>query len=122
MNGQMYFITFIDDFTRYMSLYLLNDKFEALDAFKVYKAGVEKQSRFSIKIVRSNRGGEYYGRFIDKGQRHDPFAKFLEEKGIVAQYTTPDTPQQNGIVERRNRTLVDMVRSMISISNLPPNM
>ena len=105
-----------------MYLYLLNDKFEALDAFKVYKAEVEKQSGLSIKIVRSDRGGEYYGRFTDQGQRPGPFAKFLEENGIVAQYTTPGTPHQNGVAERRNRTLMDMVRSMTSVSNLPPNM
>ena len=105
-----------------MYLYLLNDKSEALDAFKVYKAEVEKQSGLSIKIVKSDRGGEYYGRFIDKGQRPGPFAKFLEEYGIVAQYTTPGTPQQNGVAERRNRTLMDMVRSMTSVSTLPPNM
>ena len=105
-----------------MYLYLLNDKSEALDAFKVYKAEVEKQSGLSIKIVRSDRGGEYYGRFTDQGQRPGPFAKFLEENGIVAQYTTPGTPQQNGVAERRNRTLMDMVRSMTSVSNLPPNM
>ena len=122
LNGQRYFITFIDDFTRYMYLYLLNDKSEALDAFKVYKAEVEKQSGLSIKIVKSDRGGEYYGRFIDQGQRPGPFAKFLEENRIVAQYTTPGTPQQNGVAERRNRTLMDMVRSMTSVSNLPPNM
>ena len=62
-----------------MYLYFLNDKSEALDAFKVYKAEVEKQSGLSIKIIRSDRGGEYYGRFTDKGQRPGPFAKFLEE-------------------------------------------
>jgi transposase InsO family protein len=48
-----------------------------------------------------------------------PLAKFLEEEGIVAQYTMPGTPQQNGVAERRNRTLMDMVRSMISNSQLP---
>ena len=48
-----------------------------------------------------------------------PFAKFLEEEGIVAQYTMPGTPQQNGVAERRNRTLMDMVRSMLSNSHLP---
>ena len=88
----MYFITFIDGFTRYMYLYLLNDKSKALDAFKVYKAEVEKQSRLSIKIIRSDRGGEYNSRFTDKGQRPGPFAKFLEKNEIVAQYTTHDTP------------------------------
>ena len=75
-----------------------------------------------IYITHGDRGGEYYGRFTDQGQRPGPFAKFLEENGIVAQYTTLGTPQQNGVAERRNRTLMDMVRSMTSVSNLPPNM
>ena len=61
LNGQRYFISFIDDYSRYMYLYLLYDKGEALDAFKVYKAEVEKQLGKPIKIMRSDRGGEYYG-------------------------------------------------------------
>ena len=61
-----------------MYLYLLNDKSEALDAFKVYKAEVEKQSGKSIKFMRSDMGGEYYGRFTEGGQRLGPFTKFLE--------------------------------------------
>ena len=48
-----------------------------------------------------------------------PFTRFLQENGIVAQYSTPGEPQQNGVAERRNRTLMDMVRSMISYSTLP---
>jgi hypothetical protein len=119
LNGQRYFISFIDDHTRFMYLYLLNDKAEALNAFKTYKVEVEKQKEKKIKIVRSDRGGEYYGRYTDKGQMIGPFAKFLEEEGIVAQYTMPSTPQQNGVAERRNCTLMDMVRSMLSNSHLP---
>jgi hypothetical protein len=63
--------------------------------------------------------GEYYGRHTEYGQVPGPFARFLRENGIVAQYSTPDEPQQNGVAERRNRTLMDMVRSMLSYSNLP---
>lgn len=48
-----------------------------------------------------------------------PFAKYLEECGIICQYTMPGTPEQNGVAERRNRTLMDMVRSMMSHSKLP---
>ncbi|XP_075111761.1 uncharacterized protein LOC142181949 [Nicotiana tabacum] len=84
---------------------------EALDAFKVYKIEVEKQMGAQIKIVRSDRGGEYYGRYTDKGQVKGPFAEFLESKGIIAQYTMPGTPQQNSVAERRNRTLMDMKNS-----------
>jgi len=72
-----------------------------------------------VKIIRSDRGGEYYGRYDESGQHPGPFAKFLEKRGICAQYTMSGTPQQNGVSERRNRTLMDMVRSMLSNSCLP---
>ena len=119
IHGQKYFISFIDDYSRYMYIYLLHNKNEALDAFKVFKAEVENQCGKQIKIVRSDRGGEYYGRYTENGQAPGPFAKFLQEHGIIAQYTMPDSPDQNGVAERRNRTLLDMVRSMLSNSNLP---
>ncbi|KAL6332851.1 hypothetical protein AAG906_015118 [Vitis piasezkii] len=63
-----------------------------LDAFKVFKAKVEKQYGKQIKIVRLDRGGEYYGRYLEDGQSPGPFAKFLQEHGIVAQYTMPGSP------------------------------
>ncbi|KAL0403765.1 UNVERIFIED_CONTAM: putative mitochondrial protein [Sesamum radiatum] len=66
-----------------------------------------------------DRGGEYFGRYTEGGQAPGPFAKFLAEQGIVAQYTMPGSPDQNGIVERKNRTLLDMVRSMMASSKLP---
>jgi len=119
LNGQRYFISFTDDHTRYMYLYFLHDKAEALNAFKTYKVEVEKQKEKKIKIVRSDIGGEYDGRYTENGQMIGPFAQFLEEEGIVAQYTMPDTPQQNGVAERRNHTFMDMVRSMLSNFELP---
>jgi transposase InsO family protein len=121
-HGQKYFISFIDDYSRYMYLYMLYNKNEALDAFKIFKAEVEKQCGKQIKIVRSDRGGEYYGRYTEDGQAPGPFAKFLQEQRIVAQYTMPGSPDQNGVPERRNRTLLDMVRSMLSSSNLPKSL
>jgi hypothetical protein len=72
-----------------------------------------------VKIIRSDRGGEYYGRYDGIRQCPGLFAKFLEEHGICAQYTMPGTPQQNGVAERRNRTLMEMVRSMLSNSSVP---
>ena len=60
--------------------------------------------------MRSDRSGEYYGRYLEDGQPPGPFAKFLQEHGIVTQYTMPGSPDQNGVAERRNRTLLDMVR------------
>jgi hypothetical protein len=119
LNGQRYFISFIDNHTRYMYLYFLNDKAEALNAFKTYKVKVEKQKEKKIKIVRFDRGGEYYGMYTENGQMIGPFAQFLEEEDIVAQYTMSGTPQQNSVAEIRNHTLIDMVRSMLSNSELP---
>ena len=119
-NGQRYFITFIDDYSRYGYLYLIHEKSQALDVFKSFKAEVENQLGKTIKAIRSDRGGEYYGRFDGSGeQRPGPFARFLEECGIVPQYTMPGNPNMNGVAERRNRTLKDMVRSMICHTTLP---
>ena len=70
--------------------------------------------------MRSNRGGEYYGKHGDVGQQKRPFARYLQDNGIVAQYTMPGSPEQNGEAERRNRTLMEMKGSMMmGRSNLP---
>ena len=100
--GKKYFITFINDYSLYMYVYLLHNKYETLDAFKVFKAEVENQCGKQIQIVRSDRGGEYCGRYIENGQAPGPFAKFLQEHGIVAQHTMSSSLDQNGVVERRN--------------------
>ena len=80
---------------------------------------VERQLDRNVKVVRSDRGGEYYGRYDKIRQHSSPFAKLLQKRGICVQYTIPGTPPQNGVLERRNRTLMDMVRSMLSNSTLP---
>ena len=122
-NGQTYFITFIDDFSQYGYLYLIHDKSQSLDVFKNYKAEVENQLNKRIKRVRSDHGGKYYGRYDGSGEQcPGQFTKFLEECGIVPQYTIPGTPSMNGVAERRNRTLKDMVRSMINHSTLPTSL
>ena len=118
-DGEKYFITFIDDFSRYGYIYLLHDKSQSVDILEVFINEVERQLDRKVKVVKSDRGGEYYGKFNEHGQCPGPFAKFLESRGICAQYTMPGTPQQNGVAERRNRTLMDMVRSMLSNCTLP---
>ena len=67
LPGKKYFITFIDDYSRYMYVYLLHNKYEALDAFKVFKAEVENQCGKQIQIVIFDKGGEYYGRYTENG-------------------------------------------------------
>lgn len=113
------FITLVDDHSRYMYLFLIKDKSESLEMFKTFKAEVENQLDQKIKVVRSDRGGGYYGRDTDIGQAPGPFSNFCKEHGIMHQFTIPGTPQQKGVTERRNRTLMDMVRSMMANTSLP---
>ena len=72
-----YFITFIDDFSHYGYVFFIKEKTDALEMFKVSRTEVEKQLRKVIKIVRSDRGGEYYGKHGDAGQQKGPFARYL---------------------------------------------
>ncbi|WKA12495.1 hypothetical protein VitviT2T_029871 [Vitis vinifera] len=119
LGGYKYFITFIDDFYIYGYVELIHEKSDSLNVFKAFKAKVELQLGKPIKVVKSNTGGEYYGRYDETRRNPGPFVKFLLECSIDARYTIPNTPQQNGVVERRNRTLLDMVRCMLSNSSLP---
>ena len=99
--------------------HLLHEKSQSIDALKVFINEVERQLDKRVKIVRSDRDGECYGKRNEIGQCLGPFAKFLEKRGICAQYIMPGTPQQNGVAERCNYTLIDMVKSMLSYSSLP---
>ncbi|KAK8534694.1 hypothetical protein V6N12_057338 [Hibiscus sabdariffa] len=109
-GGFHYFITFTDDFSRYGYIYLMRHKSEALEKFKEFRNEVQNQHGKSIKALRSDRGGEYLSHEFDE---------LLKECEIVSQLTPPGTPKWNGVSERRNRTLLDMVRSMMSHSDLP---
>jgi len=64
-----------------------------LDAFKSFKAAIELKTGKKIKCVRSDKGGEYYGRYDETRRNSEPFARFLDEYGIEAQYTMPGTPR-----------------------------
>ncbi|GKA39417.1 retrotransposon protein, putative, ty1-copia subclass [Tanacetum coccineum] len=109
-QGASYFITFTDDYSRYGYVYLLKHKHEVFETFKVFKNEVENQLGKTIKALRSDRGGEYISQ---------EFKDYLKACGIVQQLTPPYTPQHNGVSERRNHTLLDMVRSMINLTTLP---
>jgi hypothetical protein len=118
VDGYDSFIIFTDDYSRYEYIYPIKERSEVLDKFKIFKAELGNQHDIKIKIVRSD-GGEYYGRHTRYGQISGPFVRFLQENGIVAQYFMSGKPHQNRLAERRNHTLMDMVRSMLSYSTLP---
>ena len=84
-------------------------KLETFEKFKEFQAEVENQLGKTIKTLQSDRGGEYL---------NQEFEDYLVEHGIVSQLTDPGTPQQNGVAERRNRTVMETVRSMNSFSSL----
>ena len=109
-GGFQYFITFTDDFSRYGYIYLKKHKYESFEKLKVFKNEVQNQLGKNIKTLRSDRSGEYLSQeFIDH----------LRDYGIISQLTPPGTPQWNGVSKRRNQTLLDMVQSMMSQSDLP---
>ena len=109
-GGYEYFVTFTNDYSKYGYVYLMRWKFEAFEKFKEFRAKVENQLGKQIKAIRFDCGGEYLlGDFKD----------YLTQNGIVSQLTARGTPQQNGVVERRNRTLLEMVKSIMSYSTFP---
>ena len=109
LGGRHWFVTFIDDFSRRVWVYTMKHKDEVLDIFLSWKQMVETQTGRKIKKLRSDNGGEY---------RYDPFLKVCREEGIVRHFTVRGTPQQNGVAERMNRTLVTKVRCMLSHAGL----
>jgi transposase InsO family protein len=108
-GGKKYFRTLIDDATRFCYVYLLQTKDEALDYFKIYKAEVENQLERKIKHLRSNRGGEYFSTLFDE---------LCEEHGVIHERTPPYSPESNGVAERKNCTLTDLVNAMLDTAGL----
>ena len=102
-GGKRHFITFIDDYTRFCYVYLLKSKDEVLHYFKIYKAEVENQLEKKIKRLWSDRGREYFS---------NEFSKFCAVHDIIHERTPPYSPQSNGITERKNRTLTELVNAM----------
>ena len=90
-------------------MYMMKHKDEVLDIFLKWNKMVETQTRRRVKTIRSDNGGEYTS---------DPFFEVCQDEGIKRHFTIRKTPQQNGVAERMNRTLVEKVRCMLSHSGL----
>ncbi|KAL5715795.1 hypothetical protein ACHQM5_017567 [Ranunculus cassubicifolius] len=108
-GGSRWFVTFIDDFSRRVWLYPMKHKNEVTAIFKMWKTLVEKQTGRVVKYIRSDNGGEYI---------EDPLKVFCAEQGIGRHFTVKGTPQQNGVAERMNRTLLEKARCMMSNAGL----
>ena len=110
LGGANYFVSFTDDKTRYSWIYTLKTKDQVFDRFVQWKTLVEKQTGHVVKILRSDNGGEYTS---------NKFKSFLKAEGIRHERTIPKTPEQNGVAERFNRTVVESARSMLLDAALP---
>ena len=98
----------MDDLSRYGYINLIKHKYETFEKFKEFQSEVENHRNKKIKFLRSDGEVMSYEFGLD-----------LKECGIVSQLTPPGTPQRNGVSERRNHTLLDMLRFMISLTDLP---
>jgi hypothetical protein len=110
LNGSLYYVIFIDDFTRMCWIFFLKHKSKVARVFWNFKARVENESGCKIQTLRSDNGKEYTS---------EAFDQFCAETGIHHQLTVPYTPQQNGVSERRNRFILEMTRCMLHEKNLP---
>ncbi|KAG7583619.1 Integrase catalytic core [Arabidopsis suecica] len=109
-ENQKYFVTFIDEKSKYTWLTLLPSKDRVLEAFKNFHTYVTNQYNAKIKIFRSDNGGEYTSQ---------AFKEHLALHGIIHQTSCPYTPQQNGVSERKNRHLMEIARSIMFHTNVP---
>ncbi|CAM8965989.1 unnamed protein product [Rhodiola kirilowii] len=109
-SKKRYALVFVDDFSRKGWIYFLCEKNEAFTLFKSFKIMVEKETGAAISCLRTDRGGEFTS---------SSFNSFCEEQGIKRQLTASYTPQQNGIAERRNRTILNMVRCLLNDRAVP---
>jgi transposase InsO family protein len=111
LGGAEYFLTFTDDHTRYSWVYMLKtkDQDQVYECFREWKALVEKQTKHKLKTLRTDNGGEYTSKKLEQ---------YLKSEGIRHEKTVPKTPEQNGVSERLNRTLVEAARSMLLDANL----
>jgi len=105
LGKYLYYVSFIDDSSRSTWIYFLWKKYQVFDKFKYFKALVENQIENQIKVLRIDNGREICG---------NEFKEFCKKCGIASNKTTPYTRQQNGVVERINRTFMEKARSMPS--------
>ncbi|GJS76409.1 retrovirus-related pol polyprotein from transposon TNT 1-94 [Tanacetum coccineum] len=110
INGKKYILVIIDDYSRYTWTLFLRSKDETPEALKDFLTMIQQNIQALVISVRTDKGTEFLNKTLHA---------FFKEEGIEHQTSTPRTPEQNGVVERRNRTLVEAARTMLSTSKLP---
>ncbi|KAG8501502.1 hypothetical protein CXB51_003813 [Gossypium anomalum] len=110
ITGARWFITFIDDHTRVCWVYLLKEKSETPKVFQHFHSMVRTQFNSTIHTLHTDNGREYFNSVL---------SPYLSDQGIIHQSSCPDTPQQNGISERKNRHLLAVARAIMFTMNVP---
>jgi hypothetical protein len=110
LNGYLYYVLFIDDHSRKTWIYFLKTKDGALTRFQEFKAQVKNLTGRKIKVLISDNGGEYTSK---------DFSGLCFETRIKREYTVPYNPQQNGVAERKNETIIEATKAMIHDWSLP---
>jgi transposase InsO family protein len=109
IGGNGYGLAVVDDYSRYTWVFFLSDKSNVFSIFKRFAKRAENEFDFKIKKIRSDNGFEFKNTKIED---------YYDEKGIKHEFSAKYTPQQNGVVERKNRTLIDMAKLMLSEYNV----
>ena len=109
IGGSRFFVTFIDDYSRFTHVYFIKHKSDVFSVFQEYQALVTNKTGQTIGTLRSDGGGEYMS---------DQFEQYLRSEGIHHELTVRYAPQQNGVAERYNRTVCEAARTMIIESGL----
>ena len=109
LKGEKYFMLLVYDYTRMTTVCFLRNKSEAFENFKIYKEMVENEMDSRIKCLISDNGGEFTSK---------EFMDYCSSHGIKKQFFVARTPQQYGVVERKNMTVQDMARTMLMDSKL----
>ncbi|GJX51831.1 retrovirus-related pol polyprotein from transposon TNT 1-94 [Tanacetum coccineum] len=110
INGKRYVLVVVDDYSRYTWVFFLHSKDEASEVIISFIKKTQVNLQLQVQRVRTDNGTEF---------KNKTLAKFFDEVGISQQFSAARTPQQNGVVERRNRTLVEAARTMLTFANLP---
>ena len=110
LGGSKYVFVVVDDYSRYTWVIFLSNKSDAFNEFAKLCRRIQNEKRLAIKEIRSDHGGEF---------ENSSFTNWCDKYGIHHNFSAPRTPQQNGVVERKNRTLQEMARTMLNEHNLP---
>jgi transposase InsO family protein len=104
IEGNKYGLVIVDDYSLFTWVFFLFDKCQVKDKVKTFVRRAQKKFDLPIKKIRSDNGSKFKNTQVEE---------FLDEEGIKHEFSTPYTPQQNGVVERKNRTLIDIERTML---------